>query len=185
MNIATGWVAPVPSVAGQDHLAVQAPCVALYTQLLPGITNVSDRARCYTFYPWLLWAFERRYGAGAEARLPRILRRAECLVTLIVARHAHTLGLTDRTDGEHGPALVWISTEGEWPNEHPRQGASLSRRSWIDGRRRLHPQGGPARSFLPFACRGGVSPGASPCARIRLFTRKIRALDRHFMRWSS
>ena len=37
-----GWVEPAKPIRGLDHLGVQAPCIALYTQLLPGITNVTD-----------------------------------------------------------------------------------------------------------------------------------------------
>ena len=38
------WVEPAKPIRGLDHLGVQAPCIALYTQLLPGITNVTDLA---------------------------------------------------------------------------------------------------------------------------------------------
>jgi hypothetical protein len=38
---------------------VQAPCTTLYAQLLSGITNVTDRARYYSFHPWLLRHFDR------------------------------------------------------------------------------------------------------------------------------
>ncbi|HQP37582.1 MAG TPA: hypothetical protein PLI95_20495, partial [Polyangiaceae bacterium] len=55
------WVRPPEPIRGLDHLGVQAPCIALYGQLLPGITNVTDRARYYTFHPWVLWSFEKRY----------------------------------------------------------------------------------------------------------------------------
>lgn len=105
MSVTTGWVAPIATKAGQDHLAVQAPCVALYTHLIPGITNVSDRARCYSLYPWLLRAIEHRHGPHLDHLIP-MLRRAECLYTLVAARHAHSDELGDREDGVHGPALV-------------------------------------------------------------------------------
>ncbi|MBK7859639.1 MAG: hypothetical protein IPJ65_13680 [Archangiaceae bacterium] len=55
------WVRPPEPIRGLDHLGVQAPCIALYGQLLPGITNVTDRARYYSFHPWLLWSFEKRF----------------------------------------------------------------------------------------------------------------------------
>ena len=56
-----GWVEPAKPIRGLDHLGVQAPCIALYAQLLPSITNVTDRARYYSFHPWLIRSFERRY----------------------------------------------------------------------------------------------------------------------------
>ncbi|AKF86365.1 hypothetical protein MFUL124B02_25810 [Myxococcus fulvus 124B02] len=83
---------------------MQAPCIALYGQLLPGITNVTDRARYYSFHPWVLWAFERRYSDHSVDEFRRVLRRAECLFTLIAIRHARVVG--DRDDGLHGRAMV-------------------------------------------------------------------------------
>ena len=38
------WVKPPEPIRGLDHLGVQAQCIALYGQLLPGITNVTDRS---------------------------------------------------------------------------------------------------------------------------------------------
>ncbi|MCP4402209.1 MAG: hypothetical protein GY801_33510 [bacterium] len=40
----TAWVRSPPQVDGLDHLAVQAPCINIYGRLLPGITNVTERA---------------------------------------------------------------------------------------------------------------------------------------------
>jgi len=98
------WVRPPEPIRGLDHLGVQAPCIALYGQLLPGITNVTDRARYYSFHPWLLWAFERRYKDHSLDEFRRVLRRAECLFALIAIRHARVLD--DGDDGRHGRAMV-------------------------------------------------------------------------------
>lgn len=51
MEIVTAWVKPPIQIRGLDHLGVQAPCINIYGRLLPGITNVTDRARYYSFYP--------------------------------------------------------------------------------------------------------------------------------------
>jgi len=98
------WVRPPEPIRGLDHLGVQAPCIALYGQLLPGITNVTDRARYYSFHPWILWAFERRYKDHSLDEFRRVLRRAECLFALIAIRHARTVG--DDDEGRHGKAMV-------------------------------------------------------------------------------
>jgi hypothetical protein len=98
------WVKPPEPIRGLDHLGVQAPCIALYGQLLPGITNVTDRARYYTFHPWVLWSFEKRYKDHSLDEFRRVLRRAECLFALIAIRHARKLG--DSDDGRHGKAMV-------------------------------------------------------------------------------
>ena len=98
------WVRPPEPIRGLDHLGVQAPCIALYGQLLPGITNVTDRARYYSFHPWVVWAFERRYADHTVDEFRRVLRRAECLFALIAIRHARVVG--DGDDGLHGRAMV-------------------------------------------------------------------------------
>jgi len=100
----TAWVRPAEPIRGLDHLGVQAPCIALYGQLLPGITNVTDRARYYAFHPWLLWSFEKRYTDHSLDEFQRVLRRAECLFALIAIRHARQVGGTD--EGRHGKAMV-------------------------------------------------------------------------------
>ncbi len=54
MSATTVWVKPFHAIGGRDHLGVGAPSEHLYAQLLPGITNVTDRARYYSFYPWMV-----------------------------------------------------------------------------------------------------------------------------------
>lgn len=83
----TGWVAALNVSGGQDHLGTQAPCVLIYAQLLPGITNVTDRARYFSFYTWLIWSFRQRFPGADRKRFVELFRRADCLFTLIAARH--------------------------------------------------------------------------------------------------
>lgn len=92
LMLVTDWVKPPQGITGLDHLGVRAPCENLYTRLLPGITNVTDRARYYSFYPWLVWAFERHAGALRNQPFAQTVRRAECLLTLIGTRHSHNGG---------------------------------------------------------------------------------------------
>lgn len=92
MEIETAWVKPPPQVSGLDHLAVQAPCINIYSRLLPGITNVTDRARYYSFYPWLIWAFDQRGFTRYDSEFVERFRRADCLFSLIAERHAATAG---------------------------------------------------------------------------------------------
>jgi len=103
VKISTDWVSPPTSIGGLDHLGTQAPCVLIYGQLLPGITNVTDRARYYSFYPWLIWSFEQRYPLDDQARFVEFFRRADCLFTLISERHARK---TDHDNERHGIAMV-------------------------------------------------------------------------------
>src|SRR5579863_2132520 len=83
-----GWVEPATPIRGLDHLGVQAPCIALYAQLLPGITNVTDRARYFSFYPWVAWSLDKRFPTISEGRYVELYRRADCLYTLIAAQES-------------------------------------------------------------------------------------------------
>lgn len=103
MKIETAWVAPPQSIGGLDHLGTQAPCVLIYGQLLPGITNVTDRARYYSFYPWLIWSYDQRFAKDDPEYFIEIFRRADCLFTLISEHHARC---TDRDNERHGVAMV-------------------------------------------------------------------------------
>ena len=99
-----GWVEPPKPIRGLDHLGVQAPCIALYSQLLPGVTNVTERARYYSFYPWFIRSLDRRYSDHSPEVYCRVLRRAECLYSLIAIRHARVVG--DGNEWLHGAGMV-------------------------------------------------------------------------------
>jgi hypothetical protein len=103
LDITTAWVHPPRDRAGEDHLAVRAVGEAIYAELVPCVTNVTYRVRCYTFYPWFTWKFGQKLpGAGYEEYV-RLFRRAECLHTLIGIRHEQATGeLPDL----HGGGLV-------------------------------------------------------------------------------
>jgi len=115
-HIQTDWVKPTHQIGGLDHLGVHAPCIDIYSQLLPGITNVTDRARYYSFYPWVFWSFQRK-GWNNKEQLVKMFRRADCLFTLIAARHdLITEGKTSYSGGTVGkntlePKLKDLSNE--------------------------------------------------------------------------
>jgi hypothetical protein len=100
----TAWVKKTTHTKGLDPLGVQAPCINLYGRLLPGITNVTDRARYYSFYPWAIWTFEQLPGAKSIESLIEWVRRADCLFTMIGIRHRITSGDDDSL--KHDKALV-------------------------------------------------------------------------------
>ena len=88
MQIETDWVSAPRSIRGQDQLGCQAPCELTYSQLLPGITNVTDRARYFSFYPWVAWSLDKRFPTISEERYVELYRRADCLYTLIAAQES-------------------------------------------------------------------------------------------------
>ncbi len=107
MRAETAWVKPPYQSGGLDHLAVQAPCINIYGRLLPGITNVSDRARYYSFYPWLIWAFDQRGWRDFDDHFVERFRRADCLFTLIALRHAE---VSEGDYEDHAGAMVGSNT---------------------------------------------------------------------------
>ena len=75
--------------------------------MLPGITNVTNRARYYSFYPWLIWAFDKSGHTKYDDDFIERFRRADCLFTLIAERHAVTAG--DAYE-DHAAAMIGSDT---------------------------------------------------------------------------
>ncbi len=84
---------------------MQAPCIEVYGKLLPGITNVTDRARYYSFYAWVFYAFERKKWLDSDTFL-KMFRRADCLFTLAAMAHE----TSDNSTVNHSGALVGKDT---------------------------------------------------------------------------
>ncbi len=88
-----------------------------YSQLLPGITNVTDRARYFSFYTWVAWSFDHRLKTADHTEYVDYYRRADCLYTLIAAQEARASGrlrLADRMIGRLKllPALERLHVDG-------------------------------------------------------------------------
>lgn len=98
----TTWVSPARQIGGQDHLAVLAVSQRLFTELLPGITNVTQRVRLYAFYPWLVRAFDRHVAEKTPAQIVELVRRAEVLLALVSIAHEIETG----TKRDHGAGIV-------------------------------------------------------------------------------
>ncbi|KVL96550.1 hypothetical protein WT02_15945 [Burkholderia stagnalis] len=87
---------------GIDPLGMQTTSVALYQELLPGISNVTLRMRYYGFYAWLAQSYAERIGETSVERWCICLRRAEALYALIAAA----------ANSERGVAgVIWASRE--------------------------------------------------------------------------
>lgn len=103
MGTQTGWLAPPAAIGGIDHLGTQTPCQLVYAQLVPGITNVTDRARYYSLYPWVIWSYEQRFKNQDYAHFVQHFRRADFLLTLLAEHHARAV---DEPDFLHGAAMA-------------------------------------------------------------------------------
>lgn len=115
-SVETAWVKPPYETGGLDHLGVQAPCIQIYGQLLPGITNVTDRARYYSFYLWLFYEFDNR-AWREKNEVVAYLRKADCLFSLIAIRHGQLHGnLSDHAGAAVGsntlsPVVASLATQ--------------------------------------------------------------------------
>lgn len=108
MRYFTSWLKKPYHSKGLDPLGIQAPAISIYGQLLPGITNVTDRARYYSFYPWMVRAFEKTSPENTYETLREWIRRSDCLFTMIGIRH----GLRAKQNNYplHARALIGTST---------------------------------------------------------------------------
>jgi hypothetical protein len=107
MSSLTPWLKPSASKTGRDHLGVQGHCINIYGQLLPGITNVTDRARYYSFYPCFFWVCRKHYTNLAWDFIRDRFRRSDCLFTLIAARHSKK---RNEPEDRHGITMVGRDT---------------------------------------------------------------------------
>ncbi|MDP8234415.1 MAG: hypothetical protein P9M06_06420 [Candidatus Saelkia tenebricola] len=82
MNIA--WLKYKKNRRGRDPLGVQAINIHLYALLIPGITNVTQRLRYYSFFPWLLYNYNQQ---KPKVDFVSYLRRSEFLFGLITNYH--------------------------------------------------------------------------------------------------
>jgi hypothetical protein len=103
VKVTTDWLPPPDAIVGLDHLGTQAPCQLIYSQLLPGITNVTDRARYYSLYPWLIRAFDTEFPDADASEFVKLFRHGDFLLTLIAERHAR---VHSEPDWKHGAAMA-------------------------------------------------------------------------------
>lgn len=116
-QLRTGWTKGFTEAGGLDHLGTQAPCISIYGYLIPGITNVTDRARYYSFYPWLIWAFEEEGISKTRTELISWFRKADCLFTMIGVRHDEVSDPHHHGSNPHRSALIGVNAIGKGVRE--------------------------------------------------------------------
>jgi hypothetical protein len=100
MDLMPTWTAAGSWSLGRDPLGLQATSVRMYRNLVPGLTNVTNRLRYYSFYCWVIERYEATEHSGDIARWSRFIRRSEALFAL-----ACNLADTEKADGLAGN--VW------------------------------------------------------------------------------
>jgi hypothetical protein len=83
------WAASSGFVAGRDALGIQNSSVALYSILLPGITNVSERIRYFGFNCWLLKQYhDLDIDKESKEHQYNFIRRGELVISFLM-QHMH------------------------------------------------------------------------------------------------
>jgi hypothetical protein len=88
------WVSPSLEVKrGQDPLGLQTTTIdQLMPRLLPGILELSQRARYFSFYAYLLDLYRERHGAAVPAALSDFIKAREWEYGLAVLHCPHDCG---------------------------------------------------------------------------------------------
>jgi hypothetical protein len=82
VELLPSWTKAGSWTLGRDPLAMQATSVRLYRDLVPGLTNVTNRLRYYSYYCWLIQHYEKKEHSDDEAKWRVFIRRAEALYAL-------------------------------------------------------------------------------------------------------
>lgn len=81
---------------GRDPLGVQSHSISLYSRLLPGMTNQTQRIRYYGFYCWLLKEYDSISGEIQEKSIEHqknFIRRGELLLAFIMGANFKEQGV--------------------------------------------------------------------------------------------
>jgi hypothetical protein len=92
------WTERATKSSGRDPLGMQATSVRIYRTLVPGLTNVTNRLRYYSFYCWAVATFNSEIHNNDTAHWRRFIRRAEALLALASYCHdkEHSGGMAGR-----------------------------------------------------------------------------------------
>lgn len=87
------WAKSIDFIGGRDPLGIQNSSVSVYTRLLPGLNNVTERLRYYGFYCWLLSkAIGKNLTFGTSREQFNYIRKAEYSLALYMAINEPGIG---------------------------------------------------------------------------------------------
>jgi len=80
---------------GRDPLGIQATSIRLYQGLVPGITNITNRLRYYSYFCWVIRLYEQTQHSSSTSKWGTFVRRADALFALasMIADFGHSDGL--------------------------------------------------------------------------------------------
>lgn len=76
------WTKTGSWTMGLDPLGLQATSIRIYQSLVPNITNITNRLRYYSYFPWLVGIYEKLHHADDPARFAVFMRRGEAVYAL-------------------------------------------------------------------------------------------------------
>jgi hypothetical protein len=87
------WAQSSDFIGGRDPLGIQNSSVSIYTKLLPGLNNVTERLRYYGFYCWLLTRIkEKNILFQTQRDQYNFIRKAEYSIPLYMAINEPDIG---------------------------------------------------------------------------------------------
>ncbi len=92
------WGARMTFVAGQNPLGFQNASEALFTSLLPSITNLTNHIRYYSLYCWLLDEYAHTERDTTIRQQQNFIRRAEVQIALLMRLHDNGVGSVPGSD---------------------------------------------------------------------------------------
>lgn len=103
LSASNSWQAPFwgkssAYVGGRDPLGLQATSVATYSRLLPGITNVTNRVRYWSFYCWLIHLYSRKVHKTGYDRFIGFIRWGEFALACAIEKVAPEEGAVSGKD---------------------------------------------------------------------------------------
>lgn len=81
------WLESISEALGLDPLGIQAISINIYGILLPGMTNVTNRLRYYSFLCWILDNYSKTIKSRKLEDWQNYVRKSEFLIALITEFH--------------------------------------------------------------------------------------------------
>lgn len=141
------WLEPsLNDTAGRDPLGLNTITLdRVLPDLIPGILQISERARYFSIYPWMLWQYAERKRPATTAELDHFIRRREYELCLAMKLCPHCEVASAIGSKNAGPRV----TAGEDPFDRgvsvqtPMGGFGLYYRSPLDALGAVVPAGTP------------------------------------------
>lgn len=110
MIVVPEWTKAGNKSLGRDPLGMQATSVRMYRTLVPGLTNVTNRLRYYSYYCWVVALFAQMRHADDIRQWRIFIRRAEALYAL--ACEALKPNSSEKLAGIEWARKYWASFDG-------------------------------------------------------------------------